>query len=146
MGRPFDFFEAAELPVPAITAAQAESIAAEHFGLRASATALGSNQDANFLLRTPIAEPIGVLKIANPAFTRLELEAQDAAAAEASLDAALALGHSVPEREASLRLWRARARDLRGRRADANGDYRAALSGDPAVRRAAERGMSGPPP
>ena len=81
MGRPFDFFEAAELPVPAITAAQAESIAAEHFGLRATATALGSNQDANFLLRTPIAEPIGVLKIANPAFTRLELEAQDAAAA-----------------------------------------------------------------
>ncbi|MCA9598834.1 MAG: hypothetical protein KC776_36230 [Myxococcales bacterium] len=71
----------------------------------------------------------------------LALSAQDAAAAEASLDAALALGHSVPEREASLRLWRARARDLRGRRADANGDYRAALSGDPAVRRAAERGL-----
>ncbi|MCB1265757.1 MAG: aminotransferase [Mycobacterium sp.] len=79
--RPFDFFEAAELPVPAITAAQAEIIAAEHFGLRASATALGSNQDANFLLRTHSGEPIGVLKVANPAFTRLELEAQDAAAA-----------------------------------------------------------------
>ncbi|MFM9035311.1 MAG: aminotransferase [Mycobacterium sp.] len=77
----FDFFEAAELPVPAVTAEQAEAIAAEHFGLRASATELGSNQDANFLLRHLSGEPIGVLKIANPAFSRIELEAQDAAAA-----------------------------------------------------------------
>ncbi len=77
----FDFFQAAELPVPAVTAEQAEAIAAEHFGLRASATELGSNQDANFLLRDPAGKPIGVLKIANQAFTRIELEAQDAAAA-----------------------------------------------------------------
>ncbi len=72
----------------------------------------------------------------------LALSAQDSPAAEAALDRALALGHAVPEREASLHLWRARARDLRGRRADALSDYRAALSGDPSVRAAAERGLS----
>ncbi len=77
----FDFFEAAELPVPAVSAEQAAQIAATHFGLSASVTPLGSQQDANFLLSTSTGEPIGVLKIANPAFSRAELEAQDAAAA-----------------------------------------------------------------
>ena len=76
----FDFFEAAELPVPSVTAAQAEAIAAEHFGLTAVATPLGSQQDVNFLMQAS-GEPVGVLKIANPAFSRTELEAQDAAAA-----------------------------------------------------------------
>jgi 4-aminobutyrate aminotransferase-like enzyme/Ser/Thr protein kinase RdoA (MazF antagonist) len=41
---------------------------------------LGSQQDANFLLTSATGETIGVLKVANPAFTRVELEAQDAAA------------------------------------------------------------------
>ena len=77
----FDFFETSELPVPAITADQAVKIAGTHFGLSAAATELGSQQDANFLLSTAAGDPIGVLKIANPAFTRAELEAQDAAAA-----------------------------------------------------------------
>mgnify|MGYP002630545924 FL=1 len=77
----FDFFEAAGLPVPAITPDQARAIAAEHFRVDARVDALGSQQDANFLLSNPGGQPIGVLKIANPAFTRAELEAQDAAAA-----------------------------------------------------------------
>ena len=77
----FDFFRTAELPIPSVTPAQAESIAREQFGLKASAAELGSNQDANFLLRNDSGEPIGVLKVANPAFSRIELEAQDAAAA-----------------------------------------------------------------
>ena len=77
----FDFFEAAGLPVPAITPEEAVRIAATHFGLAARVTELGSQQDANFLLSTDAGDPIGVLKIANPAFSRLELEAQDAAAA-----------------------------------------------------------------
>lgn len=64
-----------------MTPAQAESIARERFGLVATATELGSNQDANFLLRDEAGEAIGVLKVANPAFSRIELEAQDAAAA-----------------------------------------------------------------
>ena len=77
----FDFFNTTELPVPAVTVDQAHTIAREHFGLAATATELGSQQDANFLLRNAGGEPTGVLKIANPAFTRIELEAQDAAAA-----------------------------------------------------------------
>lgn len=77
----FDFFQAEELPAPAVTADDARSIAKEHFGLDVQITELGSQQDANFLLRDPEGEPIGVLKIANPAFSRIELEAQDAAAA-----------------------------------------------------------------
>ena len=78
---PFDFFEAVELPVPAITTAQACDIAAIHFGVEARITALGSQQDANFALHDASGAPIGVLKIANPAFSLIELEAQDAAAA-----------------------------------------------------------------
>ncbi|BBY61037.1 aminotransferase [Mycolicibacterium sarraceniae] len=77
----FDFFQAEELPVPAVTPAQARDIAKTEFGLDAHVTPLGSQQDANFLLNTPDGDPIGVLKIANPAFSRIELEAQDAAAA-----------------------------------------------------------------
>ena len=78
----FDFFQTEELPVPTVNAEQAERIAAEQFGLDSTATPLGSQQDANFLLHPPgDGAPIGVLKIANPAFTRIELEAQDSAAA-----------------------------------------------------------------
>ena len=77
----FDFFESVELPVPAITTEQAADIAANHFGIQAHVTALGSQQDANFLLHDLDGEPVGVLKIANPVFSRIELEAQDAAAA-----------------------------------------------------------------
>ena len=76
----FDFFQASELPVPDVTAAGAAEIARRYFGIDASATPLGSQQDANFLLRAADG-PLGVLKVANPAFTRLEIEAQDAAAA-----------------------------------------------------------------
>jgi 4-aminobutyrate aminotransferase-like enzyme/Ser/Thr protein kinase RdoA (MazF antagonist) len=77
----FDFFNATELPVPAVSAEAAGRIAATDFGLAATVTALGSQQDANFLLNDSTGAPIGVLKIANPAFSRAELEAQDAAAA-----------------------------------------------------------------
>ncbi|WP_167102164.1 aminotransferase [Mycobacterium sp. DL592] len=77
----FDFFQAEELPVPAISTAQARDVAKAHFGVDAEVTALGSQQDANFLLTGAGGEQIGVLKIANPAFSRIELEAQDAAAA-----------------------------------------------------------------
>ena len=77
----FDFFDAVELPVPAVTAQQATQIAAARFRVDAQVAELGSQQDANFLLSTAAGQPIGVLKIANPAFSRAELEAQDAAAA-----------------------------------------------------------------
>jgi Ser/Thr protein kinase RdoA (MazF antagonist) len=77
----FDFFESVELPVPAITTEQAADIAAKYFGVQAHVTALGSQQDANFLLHDLAGVPVGVLKIANPVFSRIELEAQDAASA-----------------------------------------------------------------
>ncbi len=77
---PFDFFQAGELPAPVVSATDAVAIARDHFGRTVTATALGSQQDANFLLRGVAGDPVGVLKVANPAFGRVEIEAQDAAA------------------------------------------------------------------
>lgn len=76
----FDFFQAEELPAPAVSSRDAVEIARERFGLDATATPLGSQQDANFLLAATDGQPLGVLKVANPAFSRVEIEAQDAGA------------------------------------------------------------------
>jgi 4-aminobutyrate aminotransferase-like enzyme/Ser/Thr protein kinase RdoA (MazF antagonist) len=75
----FNFLEAPELPAPQVSEAQAENILAAHYGLRARATSLGSQQDKNFVV-TVDGEILGVLKIANPAFNATEIEAQDLAA------------------------------------------------------------------
>ena len=53
---------------------------ASSFGLTVRAQPLGSQQDSNFLLASG-GSVLGVLKIANPAFSAAEIEAQDAAAA-----------------------------------------------------------------
>jgi 4-aminobutyrate aminotransferase-like enzyme/Ser/Thr protein kinase RdoA (MazF antagonist) len=92
----FNFLEAPELPAPQVSEAQAEDILATHYGLRARATSLGSNQDKNFVVTRAGGEVAGVLKIANPAFNATEIEAQDLAAdrvaeAEPSLRIAVAL-------------------------------------------------------
>ena len=58
---------------------QAERVAAS-FGLTVRAQPLGSQQDSNFLL-VDGGSVLGVLKIANPAFSAAEIEAQDRAAA-----------------------------------------------------------------
>ncbi|WP_197379632.1 aminotransferase [Mycolicibacterium mengxianglii] len=78
----FDFFAASELPVPDLSPSDAAAIAHTYFGIEAEASPLGSQQDANFLLRASSDDgaALGVLKVANPAFTRIEIEAQDAAA------------------------------------------------------------------
>ena len=76
----FNFLEEPELPGPQVTEAQAEQLVAEHYGLRARATLLGSQQDWNFVIHGETDEILGVLKIANPAFNATELEAQDVAA------------------------------------------------------------------
>lgn len=70
------------------------------------------------------------------------LERGDAGAAIARLDEAVALGHPHPERRAAFHLWRGRARDRLGRRAEALADYRLALAlpADAPVKRAAQRG------
>ncbi|WP_369222585.1 aminotransferase [Streptomyces sp. R39] len=78
--RTIDFFTEDALPVPRTTPAEAELIAAEHLGITARARALGSQQDANFLLHADDGTPAAILKIANPAFGMVEIEAQDTAA------------------------------------------------------------------
>lgn len=75
-----DFFTHEALPAPRVTAARAEQITAESFGLTARAERLGSQQDANFLLHFDDGTPPAVLKLANPAFGTTEIDAQDAAA------------------------------------------------------------------
>jgi tetratricopeptide (TPR) repeat protein len=71
------------------------------------------------------------------------LEAGDSVSAERLLSEALQLGHPHPERLAGFRLWRGRARDLLGRRADAVSDYRAVLGlpADAATRSAAQKNL-----
>jgi 4-aminobutyrate aminotransferase-like enzyme/Ser/Thr protein kinase RdoA (MazF antagonist) len=91
----FNFLEAPALPAPPVTEAQAEEILATHYGLRARATSLGSNQDKNFVVTGPDDEIVGVLKIANPAFNATEIEAQDLAA-ELIAEAEPALRMAVP--------------------------------------------------
>ncbi|MET7695289.1 aminotransferase [Streptomyces sp. NPDC005483] len=78
--RTIDFFAEDALPAPRVAPTEAELIAAEHLGLTARAQSLGSQQDANFLLHTDDGTPVAILKIANPAFGAVEIEAQDAAA------------------------------------------------------------------
>jgi 4-aminobutyrate aminotransferase-like enzyme/Ser/Thr protein kinase RdoA (MazF antagonist) len=75
-----DFFAAATLPAPRVDEAWARTVAHESFGMDAVAHRLGSNQDANFLLRTPAGQPVAVLKVSNPAFSAAEVSVQDAAA------------------------------------------------------------------
>ena len=75
-----DFFRYGALPVPLVTVEEAERLAATSFGLNVRARPLGSQQDSNFGLVEADGEIAGVLKIANPAFTMAEIQAQDAAA------------------------------------------------------------------
>jgi 4-aminobutyrate aminotransferase-like enzyme/Ser/Thr protein kinase RdoA (MazF antagonist) len=91
----FNFLKEPELPAPQVTEAQAEEILAMHYGLRAKARSLGSQQDKNFVVTTVEGDIVGVLKIANPAFSATELEAQDAAA-ELIADAEPSLRIAVP--------------------------------------------------
>ena len=92
----FNFLEEPELPAPQVSEEQAERLLSTHYGLTARAESLGSNQDKNFLVFDAADQLLGVLKIANPAFTATELAAQDAAAqaialAEPSLRVAVPL-------------------------------------------------------
>ena len=75
-----DFFTHQGLPAPRLTTDEARRSAAEHFRLAVRAEALGSQQDANFLLTHDDGSPVAVLKVANPAFTATEIDAQDTAA------------------------------------------------------------------
>jgi len=72
-----DFFAQGALPAPRVTAEEATWIAGSRFGIDAIARTLGSQQDQNFLLRRRDGEqPLGVLKLANPAIGLQEIDAQ----------------------------------------------------------------------
>ncbi len=99
----FNFLEAPELPAPQVSEAQAEEILATYYGMRAQAKSLGSNQDKNFAVIDDSGDIAGVLKIANPAFTATELEAQDLAAeliakTEPSLRVAVPISNTAGEK------------------------------------------------
>ncbi|HEX3618104.1 MAG TPA: phosphotransferase [Solirubrobacteraceae bacterium] len=75
-----DFFARGALPAPRVGVEEAVWIAGSRFGLDATAHILGSQQDQNFLLRARDGDqPLGVLKLANPAVGVQEIEAQIAA-------------------------------------------------------------------
>lgn len=77
----FNFLAEPELPAPQVTEAQAEDLLSTHYGVTGRAESLGSQQDKNFIVRADDGDVLGVLKIANPAFTGTELAAQDEATA-----------------------------------------------------------------
>ncbi|MBX7433452.1 aminotransferase [Mycobacterium sp. Y57] len=91
----FNFLEQPGLPAPQVSESAAENILATRYGLVARARSLGSQQDKNFIVSGPDGAVIGVLKVANPAFTAVELQAQDAAA-QLIADAEPALRVAVP--------------------------------------------------
>ena len=75
-----ELYDMLTLPAPRVDEAWAERLVRESFGIDASAHRLGSNQDANFLLRTPDGRPLAVLKVSNPAFGAAAVTVQDEAA------------------------------------------------------------------
>ena len=75
----FNFFDQEVLATPKFTAAAAEALVRDRYGIEGVATELGSQQDANFRIAAPGGDY--VLKVSNPAFTAEDLDAQDQAAA-----------------------------------------------------------------
>lgn len=103
MSAGFNFLEQRELPAPAVDEVQAQRILAQSYGLDASVTSLGSQQDRNFTVHGGDGTVHGVLKVANPAFTEVELCAQDEAAhliaeAEPALRVSVPLPNSAGEK------------------------------------------------
>lgn len=91
----FNFLEQPELPAPQVSGEQAREILSTHYGMASRVTSLGSQQDRNFIVEDETGAVVGVLKIANPVFTPVELAAQDAAA-QLIADAEPGLRVSVP--------------------------------------------------
>lgn len=78
----FDYFAQVELPTPTLGLDEVRRLFASTFGIEVDATSLGSQQDQNFrVFRAGESEPLGVLKLSNPAFSESEIEMQDEAAA-----------------------------------------------------------------
>ncbi|HWU46814.1 MAG TPA: aminotransferase [Humibacter sp.] len=77
----FDYFTQVDLPTPTLSDDEVRSLFFEAFGVDVDIHALGSQQDQNFrVFPSGSDEPLGVLKLSNPAFSEAEIEMQDAAA------------------------------------------------------------------
>lgn len=78
----FDYFDQVDLPTPTLPDEEVRRLFAGAFGVEVDVRALGSQQDQNFrVFRAGSDEPLGVLKLSNPAFSEAEIDMQDAAAA-----------------------------------------------------------------
>ncbi|MBN9201808.1 MAG: aminotransferase class III-fold pyridoxal phosphate-dependent enzyme [Microbacterium chocolatum] len=79
---PFDYFAHVELPTPSLGDDEVRRLFAQTFGVEIDLRSLGSQQDQNFrVFARGSDEPLGVLKISNPAFSEAEIDLQDRAAA-----------------------------------------------------------------
>ncbi|MGQ7298139.1 aminotransferase [Quadrisphaera sp. KR29] len=82
MTQVFDYFSQVDLPTPTLPEAEVRALVADVFGVEVDVQGLGSQQDQNLrLFRSGHPEPLGVLKISNPAFSEAEVDLQDRAAA-----------------------------------------------------------------
>jgi 4-aminobutyrate aminotransferase-like enzyme/Ser/Thr protein kinase RdoA (MazF antagonist) len=90
----FNFFEQVAMAAPALSTATAENLVRERYGVDGVATALGSQQDANFRIVSPAGT--FVLKVSNPAFTADDLDAQDKAAAHVAGSVEIRVPQPVP--------------------------------------------------
>ncbi|MFF1878526.1 aminotransferase [Leifsonia sp. NPDC058230] len=93
-----DFLAQPSLPRPLVTMADAQTIAAERYGLTGRLTELGSQQERNFRIDT--GHDRYVLKLANPVFSLDELSAQNAALA-ALAGSGVRIPAVVPARDGS---------------------------------------------
>lgn len=76
----FDYFTQVELPTPTLGVDEVRQLFSSHFGIEVDAVSLGSQQDQNFrVFRSGDDQPLGVLKLSNPAFSEAEIEMQDEA-------------------------------------------------------------------
>ena len=97
----FDFFSDQGLVRPEITAEDAESMAESLFGITGTARELGSQQDRNFRIDSPLGDGVRryVLKVDNPAFSAAELAAQGAVRAHSrhlAVNSELSAGPNAP--------------------------------------------------
>jgi len=77
----FDYFTQVDLPTPTLSDDEVRRLFAEVFGVEIDVRALGSQQDQNFrVFARGSTDPLGVLKLSNPAFSEAEIDMQDAAA------------------------------------------------------------------
>lgn len=105
-GRIFDYFAQGELPATTLGVPEVQQLFAKRFGLDVDAISLGSQQDQNFrVFLRGSSDPLGVLKLTNPAFSEAEIEMQDAAAAAVAAGSALRVPLVVPGPRGPMSDW-----------------------------------------